>query len=286
MFDVRPFGNDEVAHLGGLHGPDRSSPRRTRTFVAADDNAVVGAATVIWSSRHPDFISAMIDVSSEHRRRGVGSLLLKRLEQEAEIDGPLLFNVERATDSTAFLTSAGFETVMTSVTSCVDVSEVVVGLPETEASEVEVWASKELTEEIVDLYEEIYRARHTWVGRYTPPENAPWIAFAGPPLDVDGAIQSAHSHDRATAVASLHSGPFAEGADAFLAPTSVLEGSFDDRTRVLAAVLTRCLRAAIGAGVATVNVEVDSTYDDLAAVINDWPLTNSTTRDAWRRPGL
>lgn len=281
---MRPFAGEDVSHLDPIHGSDRDPPRRARTFVAVADDAVVGAGTLLWSGRHPDLVAAAIDVDGSMRRRGIGSALLRHLEAEA--DRPLLFNVERAGGSTRFLESTGFTIAVTSVTCRVLVHDALAALRQVRPSTVpglRIDAATGISGEVAELYEDIYRARHAWAGRYSPPADAPWIGFAGPPIGDPGAVQVARAKGHPVSVASLHGGHFAAGADAFLAPTSVLRGGFDERVEILSELLRAVLGAALSGGVRAINVEVDTPYDDLAALVASWPATGHVTRDAWLR---
>lgn len=281
---IRPFFDDDVADLGSVHGHDRDEPRRARTFVAEDDGEVVGAATLMWSTRHPDLVAATIDVAAPARRCGIGTALLARLENEA--DRPVVFNVEQSTEATEFLKSAGFDAAVTSVTSRVDVAEVIKLLEprfDPNASSVSVIATDELDASVIALYERIYAERHRWAGRYTPPTDAPWIRFAGDVLHEPGAIQVAIRDGEPIGVASLHRGHFADGADAFVPPTSTLSGSHEERVSILGRLLHAVLQAGLDVGINSVNLEYDSTYDDLTAVMEPWPTTDRAVRHAWLR---
>ncbi|MFN3216895.1 MAG: hypothetical protein ACE367_10400 [Acidimicrobiales bacterium] len=84
-------------------------------------------------------------------------------------------------------------------------------------------------------------------------------------------------------VASLHDGDFACGADAFLAPTSILSGSLEERVAILARLLQGLFRSGLEAGIRDITIEYDSTYDDLAALAGSWPSAQRTVRDIWLR---
>ncbi|MFN3220185.1 MAG: GNAT family N-acetyltransferase [Acidimicrobiales bacterium] len=284
MSRIRPFADDELAGFSDVHGPDRDAPRRSRTFVAEVDGVVVGAATALWSSRHPDLVAAMVDVAENHRRRGIGSALVHRLDVEA--DRPLVFNVERTPDSTAFLHAHGYSTVVTSVTARVSTAaalETLEELPGSVPNSIRIEPNDELATTVIDLYEQIYAERHRWAGSYSPPPDTPWINFAGPPLGATGTIQVARADGNTIGVVSLHSGHFADGADAFLAPTSILVGSLDERVATLARLVEAALRAGLDAGIRHVNVEYDTPYDDLTALVESWTSDQRTVRDAWLR---
>ncbi len=252
--------------------------------MAEVDGEVVGAATLMWSRRHPDLVAATIDVAAQARRRGIGTALLTRLEEAA--DRPVMFNVEQSAESTGFLMSAGFDPAVTSVTSGVIVAEVVELLErrfDANSCSVSVVAASELDVSAIALYETIYAERHRWVGQYTAPPEAPWIRFAGDVVREPGAIQVAFRDGEPIAVASLHCGRFADGADAFVPPTSILSGSLEERVSILGRILHAVLQAGLGVGINKVNVEYDSTYDDLTAVMEVWPTTNRSVRHAWLR---
>jgi hypothetical protein len=226
----------------------------------------------------------MVDVAENYRRRGIGSALLHQLDVEA--DRPLVFNVERTPDSTAFLHARGYTTAVTSVTARVSTAtalETLEELPGSVPNSTLIEPGNELSTTVIHLYEQIYAERHRWAGSYTPPPDAPWINFAGPPLGATGTVQVAQADGNTIGVVSLHSGHFADGADAFLAPTSILVGSLDERVATLARLLQAALHAGLDAGIRHLNVEYDTPYDDLTALVQSWAADQRTVRDAWLR---
>lgn len=265
---VRSFASgDEVPWAGDVHGSDRDEPRRSRTYVAVDETVVVGFGSVLWSSRHPDVVSAHIDVHPDRLRRGVGTRLLHHVESVA--DRPIIWNIEPSEPADSFLVARGYEVAVTSVTARIQVDLCVAELdrrPLAMPPGVTVRTVASLDAALIDLYEEIYARCHRWAGSYTPPADAPWIHFAGPVLPASGSIQAAYTAAGPRAVASLHTGPFADGADAFLAPTAVLAGTLDERTAIVTHMFRQLLTAAREADLESINIEYDSTQPELGRI--------------------
>ncbi len=93
MVIVRPVSPlDELARFGEVHGVDADTPRRRRTLVAEVAGSVWGAGTIVWSNRHPDIVSAHLDVAATPPGHDVvGQALLAGLHDAA--DRPLMFNL-------------------------------------------------------------------------------------------------------------------------------------------------------------------------------------------------
>lgn len=238
----------------------------------------------MWSSRHPDIIAAHIDVHPDQLRRGIGTRLLETFESVA--DRPITWNIEPSGAADGFLTTHGFAVVVTSVTARIQADLALAELerrPVAMPLGVTTQTVVALSADLIELYDEIYAHCHQWAGSYTPPAEAPWIHFAGPVLQVAGSIQVAYDDVRPCAVASLHTGAFAEGANAFLAPTAVLAGSADERLAILATLLCNLLAAAIRAGMNSINIEYDTTYPELGKLAECLPSTLVEQRHVWMR---
>ena len=210
--------------------------------------------------------------------------LVRALERAA--DRPLMFNTPDSPEAEGFLQAAGYSPVVTSTSCRVAIDAALSQLNDSNveiAPGVTIEAFDTITATAADLYEDIYRARHRWAGRYTPPEHEPWIGFAGPLIPMSEALQVALTRGTPIAAASLHTGPLADGADAFLAPTSVTTGDLKSRKAILSQLLRRLLTVALKSDLKTVNVEYDTPYDDLAAIIDPWPTTNHRVRQIWQR---
>lgn len=90
-----------------LHGPDRDADRWRRTTVAVAGGEVVGAVTVARNRFHPGRWSAVIEVAPDHRRRGLGSLLLRRAREVRPDGRPLAGKVRPSTPADGFVRTAG-----------------------------------------------------------------------------------------------------------------------------------------------------------------------------------
>lgn len=285
MVVVRSFASgDHLPWASDVHGPDRDEPRRSRTFVAVDDTQVIGFGSLLWSNRHPDIVSAHINVHPDRLRRGIGTRMLHQLESVA--DRPIIWNLEPSEPADCFLGARGYEIAVTSVTSRIQVDRCIAELdrrPLTTPADVTVRTVVALDAALIGLYEEIYARCHRWAGRYMPPADAPWIQFAGPILPASGSIQAAYTAAGPCAVASLHTGPFADGADAFLAPTAALAGTLEERTAIVTHLFRQLLTAASEAGLESINIEHDSTYPELGTIATSLPSTLVEQRHIWMR---
>ena len=254
-------------------------------MVARDGAALAGAATAMVSTRHPDVVFAEIVVLPAGRRRGLGRSLLAGLE-ELWGPAPLLFNVDTTAPGLAgFLGASGYHVVVESLTVRIGV-DAAIGLLARNASVlpdgVEITAEA-MTEEIEGLYETLYAERHDWAGTYRPTPDRPWISMAGEL--VPGTLFIARDRQGALAATGVQAGPFAEGADGFIAPTGVVARARSTRLAdgVIAALLERTLIAARAAGLRTVNVEHDTPHVELRAALRDVPAEVVTHRQAWLR---
>lgn len=283
VVSIRPFlPSDEIVGLGSAHGPERLGALHRRTLVATSDggrsgDAVVGAGTLVHSARHPDVTSTVVDVRADHRGRGIGTALLAALELEATT--PLMLSVEPGSAGDRFLEAAGFVEVADSATCRFEVGAALDALAGGPAADARSWgdvvwsSSGDVDDELAAAYDALYADRHRWAGRSISPPGEPWIGFAGPCVEAAGVVQSARLGDAVIAVCSLHRGPFADGADAFLAPTGVIGNApAGDRAALLGELLAAVLTAGARAGIETVNAEIDRpSYDDLAIVLDRIP---------------
>lgn len=74
--------NRQVAAFRSSFGPD-SDTRFSRTLVAEHQGVPVAAGTVYETDLHPNRLWSYIEVAPEHRRAGLGSLLLQALKDAA-----------------------------------------------------------------------------------------------------------------------------------------------------------------------------------------------------------
>jgi GNAT superfamily N-acetyltransferase len=274
--------DDDLSPFGAGHGPDVDDPRRRRTVVATVEGRLAGVATATWSRRHPDLIAASCQVDPAFRRRGIGRDLVQALERVAGT--PLMFRVEEsAAGGTPFLAALGYGPLVASTTALVSAADVLLRLRPLPSVPGVTFAAGSLTPDVVDLFEEVYAERHGWAGQYIRSPDVPWITFAGPVIE--GTVRVAHAGDRLLGASSLHTGPFAVGADAFLAPTGVLGGEGDPAAaRIMQSLMARSLEQAVRAGITTVNVEYDTTYTELATVMDSMPVQASSRVSVWTRP--
>ena len=295
---IRPISaGDDVSSFGPVHGADADEPRRRRSVVALHQGELVGVATALWSRRHTDMVQATGRVLDTHRRHGIGSALLTALEELA--GGPLIFATEvlggeaQPGDAAApaFLRSRGYDVLVESDTVRIaltdEVERALAGAPVPTGVEIH---DASLTSDLEELYEAIYAERHAWAGRYVPTPGTPWIRMAGEPLDGTFFVATDATTGRLLAATGLQTGYYAEGADAFLAPTGVL-GRASDPTApaILRALVARTVAAARASGITTVNVEHDTPYVELAEVggrLPRTPVRHITTWTARRERAL
>ncbi|MDO5750360.1 MAG: GNAT family N-acetyltransferase [Rothia sp. (in: high G+C Gram-positive bacteria)] len=70
-------------------GPDMNAPYFSRTLVATDNDVPVAAAVITSSALHPSRLWSYVEVAKDHRRQGLGTELLARLERTAEEFGQI-----------------------------------------------------------------------------------------------------------------------------------------------------------------------------------------------------
>ncbi|HIZ34641.1 MAG TPA: GNAT family N-acetyltransferase [Candidatus Ruania gallistercoris] len=87
-----------------LLGPAATDPWR-RCLVAVEDGAVLGAGAVSEARLHPTRLWLYVEVAADHRRRGVGTELVRRLRQEGSPSGVTALRSRYTGDATA---AAGF----------------------------------------------------------------------------------------------------------------------------------------------------------------------------------
>ena len=257
MVVIRPVSPlDDLSALGAIHGPDSDTPRRRRTLVVAADSDQIAQA------------------------------LLHELERAA--DRPLMFNVESHAQVIATIARDGYCSMVDSTTvrfAAADALRVLHARCEGVPAGYVVFPSESISDGVTAYYERVYETHHRWAGRYTPPSAAPWTSLVGPPVDADRVVQVATRSGQIVSVTSLHTGLFAEDADAFLAPASVLvDTNLDERVAVLGVLLRETLHAALAAGISVVNADYDTpNYDDLAVLIESLPTTQVSSRQVWIR---
>ena len=196
-----------------------------------------------------------------------------------------MFNIDVAeTDLARFLQANGHrvvvesETIRLEIAAALGVLKARPDLPRQLVIEPE-----SMTTEIEDLYETVYAERHAWAGIYRPTPGQPWIRFGGDV--VAGTLFMARDADGPIAATCIQVGPFAEGADGFLAPTGVCGRARSDAdTEVIARLLRNTLAAAADRGLVTLNVEYDSPYVELRAALSEVPHEVVSRRQCFARP--
>lgn len=276
---VRPLADgDDLAVFGPGFGPDADEPRRRRTLVAVDGGSVIGAASALWSSRHPDVVQGVLQVVPTRHRTGVGTRLLHALLDLA--GGGLEFVVPVGAPEEGFLRHHDFTPVVDSRVVRLQVDAATLAACDADPPSDVTVEPTELTGEVEAAFEQLYARAHTWAGRYVPTPDRPWVRFAGEPIA--GTTFVARRSRRIVAAACLTTGEFADGADAFLPPTGTLLDPGDPHgPAVLRAVVGRSLRAAATIGVRTVNVEFDTPCTELAALMANLPTTPVSHHAVW-----
>jgi GNAT superfamily N-acetyltransferase len=282
--EIRPIrASDDVTRFGPMHGPDTDSPRRSRSFVAIVDGAIVGVVTELRSVRHPDVAQAMGSVDRAFRRRGIGTALLRAIEQATSV--PLMFMTEDPDPlGPTFLAARGYTVANESWTGRFDVRVALDALGLAAAPAGVTIEATIMTRDLADLFDLVYAERHRWAGRYTPPAGTPWITFAG--LIAPPTLHVAALDGEPIAAVCVTTGVFSEGADGFVPPTGVVGGAIGDPTAVMRALLRRALVAAAAVGFDTLNLEHDTPYTEFGVIMRDVPAEPVNHRSIWmsRRP--
>lgn len=276
---VRPCADgDDLQPYGTGFGPDVDAPRRRRTLVAVDGGIVLGAASALWSSRHPDVVHGELMVVESRRRNGIGTQLLRELQDLAG-EG-LEFALSVGSPEEGFLRQQGFTPVVDSRVVRLQAGAATLAACDADPPSDVTVEPTELNGEVEAAFEQMYARAHTWAGRYVPTPDRPWIRFAGEPIE--GTTFVARRRGRIVAAACLTTGEFAEGADAFLPPTATLLEPGDPAGQAaLRAVISGSLRAGATAGVHRVNVEYDTPYTELAALMAMLPTTPVSHHAVW-----
>jgi GNAT superfamily N-acetyltransferase len=83
--DVRPAVPEDVTRAGwaeGRYALDADEPLQRRAMAALEGEEVVGLAGVTESRLHPSHLPLAVEVHPEHRRRGVGTALVRSLRAD------------------------------------------------------------------------------------------------------------------------------------------------------------------------------------------------------------
>jgi GNAT superfamily N-acetyltransferase len=274
----------DLGRFGEGHGAPIDAPRRRRTLVAVLDGEAVGVATSLWSTRHPDVVTASALVDPSVRRQGIGTLLLRELAREAA--QLLLVSLPVGDPAESFVRHLGYVPVVESTTVRIEVDDAVERWSDDPVLDVTIERSA-MNGDVEQFYESVYRRCHRWAGRYVPTPGVSWIAMAGDVIEAT--LFVARRRGTLVAAAGVLTGPFAESADGFVVPTGTL-GIRDSiaAQRVLETVLRRSLVAARQTGVRRVNVEFDTPYVELAAAVDrlrSAPVVHSRTWCSVLLPG-
>lgn len=160
--------NRQVAAFRSSFGPD-SDNRFSRTLVAEHQGIPVAAGTVYETDLHPNRLWSYIEVAPEHRRSGLGSLLLQALK-DAAASAPsgtaaLRAKVEPASSGLNFASDRGFTAAQRSRMVRIEAGAVPSVPLRQDDSERITQAIEDLATGSVELTQrfwEFYRAVHTW----------------------------------------------------------------------------------------------------------------------------
>lgn len=254
---------DEVA---ALHGPDLDENERLRrTLVAEEDGALIGAATLLGTPRHPTFFFFTAVVASERRRQGIATALLDEL-QRARHDRPLLARVRETDDGAiAFLRANGFGVRMRSRSANVDPAdaEVVVWVAEQSPIELERLAARD---QIAHAHEQAYRRVHAgWAPTTERPLDESLRAFCAEGWLPESAVL-ARDGAEVVGVAGLYGQPFVFAGDGLFLIAETLRAD----ERALHSLVAAQLEWARGQGV-RVAFEADEANQELWRLIHALP---------------
>ena len=255
-----------LVEVSTLHGPDLDENERIRrTLVAEEDGALIGAATVLGTPRHPTFLFVTAVVATERRRRGIARALLDELRR-VRYERPLLARVRETDDGAiAFLRANGFGLRMRSRSVSVDPAdaEVVAWSVEQPRIELERPAGRD---QVAQAHEQAYRRVH-----------AGWAPATERPLDESRRLfcaegwlpeSAALARDGAEVigVGSLYGQPFVFAGDGLFLIADTLRAD----ERALRSLVAAQLEWARGQGV-RVAFEADEANQELWRLIHALP---------------
>jgi ribosomal protein S18 acetylase RimI-like enzyme len=211
---VAAWPHDPVlVEVSALHGSDLDeNARLRRTLVAEEDGALIGAATLLGTPRHPTFFFFTAVVAPERRRRGIATALLDEL-QRARHDRPFLARVRETDDGAiAFLRARGFGVRMRSRSVSVDPAdaELVVWVAEQPQVELERPAARD---QVAHAHEQAYRRVHAgWAPTTERPLDESLRAFCSEGWLPESSVL-ARDGAEVVGVASLYGKPFVFAGD-------------------------------------------------------------------------
>jgi ribosomal protein S18 acetylase RimI-like enzyme len=211
---VAAWPHDPVlVEVSALHGPDLDeNARLRRTLVAEEDGSLIGAATLLGTSRHPTFFFFTAVVAPERRRQGIATALLDEL-QRTRHDRPLLARVRETDDGAiAFLRANGFGVRMRSRSVSVDPAddEVVAWVAQQPQIELERPAARD---QVAHAHEQAYQRVHAgWAPTTERPLDESLRAFCAEGWLPEASVL-ARDGAEVVGVASLYGKPFVFAGD-------------------------------------------------------------------------
>lgn len=112
--DVRPAAPEDLTRAAwaeGRYAPDADEPLLRRTTAALEGDRVIGLAGVTESRLHPSHLQLAVEVHPEHRRRGVGTALVRSLRADGRPGLARVFTDDEA--ATAFVRTLGSTVLQT-----------------------------------------------------------------------------------------------------------------------------------------------------------------------------
>lgn len=261
---VRPYTEDDAgaisAILDATYGGDPRlhalfadshrlalEPPSRGTLVAELDGEVVGAGTIYHGAFHPLRTQLSLDVAPAHRRRGIGTALLRELRELA--DRPLrtrgLFTIE---GGVPFLRHHGFEELAQHFEGRFDPGDVLAKLPPPRLDDTPS------RDEAAEFFARWYEQAHHWDPPAPIPLDTARGMFCGDAA-LPGSLVGVRREGRLFAAANLIRPPgYDPGDEVYL----VWVGATGDDAKAALQVVAACIRFAHDAG-KQVRFELDGT---------------------------
>lgn len=281
--EIRPFEPADIPGLGKLVAacwPDDPTMRKLHgihglgpsTLVARQASEIVGAATARESRRHPTRAELVVTVAPPHRRRKVGTALLRPFAERT--GGPFLARTRPHEEAgLGFLHAHGFRVVMRNRVALVDP----VALEANERG-LDLQAAADMAvEEAAGAMAAQYRAEHaSWAPAAEWPLEESVELFCGPFWLRESTV-AAYRNGRLVGIAALLGEPVAEAPDElYLVHVGTLDAADPETGRITRALALRELEFARACGL-RVRIEVDEANGPLWRLLDELPAVEEST---------